>query len=296
MLANIGHRLGLHNLVLLVFIPSLWACAPEGQHVVVDRSAGPWPDVQIDGVLYHKAAGKATATAQQGGLSIELSYALRDGQAYVDAVRIDGVEYRADCPDVTAATSADCPQIEEGGSSAPYVEYCEDGVGVRDVDFTCDKWRNLPGSDTPGPEDVRFKVEGNEDVLRAGFETAFVIDIGIPAAPHEGYSPPSEPGTYLLSADPDYFYLEVKYRAKYWIHSDGPSDTWGDLYLDDNDSIKPIAGTGDGVTTIVDGREFTDNFSFEMVLEPGDYYLRVVPEKEGDTGTYSIRVAAWFVQ
>ena len=289
MLANIGHRLGLHNLVLLVFIPALWACAPEGQHVVVDRSAGPWPDVQIDGILYHKAAGKATATAQQGGLSIELSYAVRDGQAYVDAVRIDGVEYRADCPDVTAASTSDCPEIasiDSGTSNAPYVEYCEDGVGVRDIDFTCDKWRNFPDSDTPGPEDVRLKVEGNEDVLRAGFETAFEISSG------EGYGDQSQVKVYLLSDEADFFHLKVNSRARYLIYSHSRHNTWADLYrVDAAGGIRPIAGSGDGVTVVIDGQDYTQNFFFDMVLDPGDYYLRVVPEG-GSTGTYSLRVWA----
>ena len=74
-------------------------------------------------------------------------------------------------------------------------------------------------------------------------------------------------------------------EAFYIIQSEGEADTWGDLYKYDGDMIEAIAGTG----------RWADrgNFALQMVLEPGDYYLRVTPENSGDTGTYQIRVGTW---
>ena len=241
--------------------------------------------VDIDGVVYHKGSAKKTTS----DLSIELTYAVRDGRAYIDAVRIDGVEYRADC-----SGGAPEPPEQPGGSSIPHYQYCEDGQGIRDIDFTCEGLRNPPPPRETGPEHVRLKVEDNEEYLRERFETARPIEVLAPA--EDGYTfPPSANTTYnLTDGSDDFFYLDLKYRARYLISTSGQTDTWGDLYLDDKGTIKPIAGAGDGLIFIIpSGGEFKGNFSLDLVLDPGEYYLRVSPEKEGEKGgSYKVMVAA----
>ena len=252
----------------------------------VSQAGGPVQIIEMDGHSYYRGAAKVGTS----DLSIELSYAVRNGRAYIDAVRIDGVEYRADC-------SGGAPESPEqrGGSSIPHYQYCEDGQGLRDLDFTCDGLRNPPPQrEQPGPEHVRLKVEGNEEYLRERFETARPIEVLAPA--EGGYThPPSSNMTYnLTDGSDDFFYLDLKHRAKYLISTSGLTDTWGDLYLDDKGTIKPIAGAGDGLIFIIpSGGEFRGNFHLELVLDPGEYYLRVSPEKEGETGdSYRVMVSA----
>ena len=78
--------------ILLVAPLFLFACADERATQPTDQP--PFSAVQIDGQAFR--AAKVSAT-NQTDLSIELSYAVRGGRAYIDAVTIDGVEYRSDC-------------------------------------------------------------------------------------------------------------------------------------------------------------------------------------------------------
>ena len=273
------------RLTLIVFTIILFqsSCA-EQSPVVAPSDTPPAQIVQIDGALYRLAA-KASATAQSD-LSIELSYVIRGGRAHIDAVTIGGVEYRADC------ASGAAQERQPGGSSIPHHQYCEDGVGVRDIDFTCEGLRNPPPrQQEPGPEHIRLKVEGNEEYLRSRFENAFVQEVFGPVPRGESYTlPPSFDITYNLSnGDDDFFFLDIQHKAEYTINTYGEIDTWGDLYLDDNGTIKPIAGaSGVGFVVVLDDGTFEGNFYISLVLEPGEYYLRIAPETEGVTGTYSV--------
>ena len=143
-----------------------------------------------------------------------------------------------------------------------------------------------------------MKVEGNEEYLREGFETARPIEVLAPA--EGGYThPPSSNTTYnLTDGSDDFFYLDLKFRARYLISTSGLTDTWGDLYLDDKGTIKPIAGAGDGlIQRTPDGGEFRGNFHLDLVLDPGEYYLRVIPEKEGEKGgSYRVMVSAFALE
>ena len=154
---------------LIVFTIILFqsSCA-EQTPVVAPSDTLPAQIVQIDGSIYRFAA-KASATAQSD-LSIELSYVIRGGQAHIDAVTIDGLEYRANCSSGAAQERGD---VGSSAGAVPHHQYCEDGVGVRDIDFTCGGLRNPPPpQEEPGPETVRLKVEGNEEYLRSRFERA----------------------------------------------------------------------------------------------------------------------------
>ena len=77
----------------------------------------------------------------------------------------------------------------------------------------------------------------------------------------------------------------------------GPVDTWGDLYIDDNGTIKAIAGIGSSnvgtyVVILNNDTEFIGNFQMKIILEPGQYYLRVSHENDdSEPGTYEVRVA-----
>lgn len=289
MLGNIVHHLRSCQIGLLIFIPSLIACSPESQTTVTaaEKDATLWQTVQIDGVEYYKGAAKASATTQSD-LSIELSYVIRGGQAHIDAVKIGGVEYRADC----ASGAPEAPERQPGGSSVPHYQYCEDGVGIRDIDFTCAGLRNPPPPrEEPGPEHIRLKVQGNEEYLRKRFENAIVQEVLGPVPRGESYTTPSSFNTTynLTDGDDDFFFLDIQHKAEYTINTYGQTDTWGDLYLDDNGTIKPIAGAGGvGFFVATDDGSFEGNLYMSLVLEPGEYYLRVAPETEGVTGTYTV--------
>ena len=74
----------------------------------------------------------------------------------------------------------------------------------------------------------------------------------------------------------------------------GETDTWGDLFLDDNGTIKPIAGAGGvGFFVVTDDGSFEGNLYMSLVLEPGEYYLRVAPETEGVTGAYTVEAVGF---
>ena len=273
------------TLILFTIILLASSCA-EQPPVVAPSDTPPAQIVQIDGATYRYAA-KASATTQSD-LSIELSYVIRGGQAHIDAVKIGGVEYRADC----ASGAPEAPERQPGGSSIPHHQYCEDGVGIRDVDFICDGLRNPPPPrEEPGPEHIRLKVEGNEEYLRKRFENAIVQEVLGPLPRDESYTtPPSFDTTYnLTDGDDDFFFLDIQHKAEYTINTYGETDTWGDLYLDDNGTIKPIAGAGGvGFFFVTDDGPFEGNLYMSLVLEPGEYYLRVAPETEGVTGTYTV--------
>jgi len=281
------------RLTLIVFtLILLGASCAEQSPVVAPSDTPPAQIVQIDGALYRLAA-KASATARSD-LSIELSYVIRGGRAHIDAITIDGVEYRADCSSGAAQERGD---VGSSAGAVPHHQYCEDGVGVRDIDFTCGGLRNPPPpQEEPGPETVRLKVGGNEEYLRSRFEKAIVQEVLGPIPKGESYThPPSFDTTYnLTDGDDDFFFLDIQHKAEYIIHTAGETDTWGDLYLDDNGTIKPIAGAGGvGFFVVTDDGSFEGNLYMRLVLEPGEYYLRVAPETKGVTGTYTVEAVGF---
>ena len=268
----------MHRCFILLVAPLfLFACADERATQPTDQP--PFSAVQIDGQAFR--AAKVSAT-NQTDLSIELSYAVRGGRAYIDAVTIDGVEYRSDCAGARTTASASSDD-GSSGSSIPHYTYCEDGQGIRDLDFTCDGLRNPPN--LPGPEDLRLKVEGNEELLRKRFGSAHDLGVFEPYPPSPGgYANVPRSATFnLTDGGDDFFRIELADRADWAISSTGETDTWGDLYkVEDDGSIKAIAGTG----------KWADrgNFAIQGILEAGIYYLRVSAEKGGAAGTYRVKV------
>ena len=265
--------------IILIIASLLWLSCAE-QKTVSYESAGPIQRIGLDGQSYLLAAGKAN----QSDLSIELSYAVRNGEAFISTVTIDGVEYRSNCSSSQGNQTSqdpDSPEQQLGDGRIPHHEYCEDGVGNRDVDFTCDGYRNQPSA--PGPEDVRIKVGGNEDYLRERFKNAFDLGSHVPFAPTTGGYEVETPSSYnLTDGKDDFFRIVLTNRAAWIISTWGDTDTWGDLYLDDNGSIKAIAGTG----------RWADrgNFAIQGNFEAGTYYLRVSAEQGGKAGTYQVSV------
>ena len=252
------------RLILLVVLPFLIACADQQATQPSDEPL--FFTVKINDQDFRAAKMSATS---QSDLSIELSYAVRGGRAYIDAVRIDGVEYRADCASAGASDS--------GVPGMPHYEDCADGKGIRDQDFTCDGYAERPPHlQAPTPEDVRLQVEGNEGYLSEHFETAQHLKTPTPET--------TRTVTYnLTNGKADFFRLVIKQQGRYIISSTGETDTWGDLYRQsEGESIKAIAGTG----------KWADhgNFALDLTLEPGTYFLRVSSETGEPAGTYRIRV------
>lgn len=282
MLADILHRLSLHNLILPIFVLSLLACSEQDRVATSATDASAWQAVQIDGVPYYKGAAKANATAQQSDLSIEFLYRLEDGQARIYGVRIDGVTFLRDgllppsglCNPPVATDPLEFST--EGGDEAD-LEILNDPLSWEGGDAS-----NILANLVPSPNQIRLKVEGNEKYLRQRFETAFNLGRFVPQST-DSYRHTGSRTTYnLTDGKDDFFRMEFPQTARYIIKSSGGTDTWGDLYKDEGDSIKPIAGTG----TWGDH----DNFAFEMILGPGVYYLRVSPEKNEPAGAYEVNV------
>ena len=140
------------------------SCGDEKPVAVTDD---PIQTIELGGNSYRLAAGKTNTS----DLSIQLSYAIRGGVAHIDAVTIDGVEYRADCSGPQPPPTT--------GSSRPHYADCADGQGTRDVDFTCDGYSDRPPLNTH-PDKMRLKVEGNEEYLRQRFESAFELEVPVP--------------------------------------------------------------------------------------------------------------------
>ena len=284
MLADILHRLSLHSLILLIFVLSLLACSEQDRVATSATDASAWQAVQIDGVPYYKGAAKANATAQQSDLSIEFLYRLEDGQARLYGVRIDGVTFLRDCPLPPSglcnpSVAPDPLEFSDAGGDEANLDILNDPLSWGEGDADA---RNILANPTPSPNQIRLKVEGNEEYLRKRFETAFNLGRFVPQST-DSYKHIGSSTTYnLTDGKDDFFRMEFPQTAKYIIKSSGGTDTWGDLYKDEGDSIKPIAGTG----TWGDH----DNFAFDIILGPGIYYLRVSPEKNKPAGAYEVNV------
>lgn len=254
---------------LLIFVLSVISCSQEHSTTSAADQSSAWQQIEIDGVPYRQVAAKANAVAAD--ISFDLTYEVINGEAYISVVKIDGIEYRADCSDGE-------------NRSVPHYEFCEDGVGIRDVDFTCGGLRDPPAAPSAG--DVRLKVDGNENYLLDRFKDAFEIEVRRVV---EGRSyttdeiPISHRTTFNLSdGGDDFFWFEIDQRRHYIVRSSGFTDTWGDLYKLEVDKIRAIAGTGMWADR--------GNFAIQMDLDPGEYYLRVSPEGRGDTGSYTVQV------
>ena len=284
------------TLTLLAFL-LLLSCS---NHQPTATSGEPVQTIWYDGHVYRLTAGKANQADVTTDFSIEFTYGIRDGNTIIESVIINGIEYRANCSvgeiSPTGDVSVGCGPAGEGdffGGDIPHYADCADGVGIRDIDFTCGGSHDPPPPrEEPGPEHIRLKVEGNEEYLRSRFENAIVQEVLGPVPNGEPYThPPSFDITYNLSdGGDDFFFLDIQHKAEYFINTDGTTDTWGDLYLDDNGTIRPIAGSGGTgfVVVLDDGGTFEGNFYITRVLEPGEYYLRIAPQTEGVTGTYSV--------
>ena len=255
----------MHRILMLVSIAlSALACSQEHSAPSAAGTRSAWQQIQIDGVSYRQVAAKANA-AQASDVSIELSYDIRGGQAYISAVRIDGVQYRADCSGVEP------PQQQE--SDLPHYEFCEEGVGQRDVDFTCSGYRGALDP-TPSPFWIRMPAEDvNITHLLKQFETATMLIMPDPS------EAAWESNTFnLTDGEDDFFRFDVGQQSRCLIASDGDSDTWGDLYRIDGNSVVEIAGTGRFGSR--------NNFQFDMTLDQGAYLLRVSAENANAEGRF----------
>ena len=258
---------------LLIFVLSVISCSQEQSTTSAADQSSAWQQIEMDGVPYRQVAAKANAVAAD--ISFDLTYEVINGEAYISVIKIDGVEYRADCSD---------GGLDGENRSIPHYEFCEDGVGERDLDFTCEGLRNPPSA--PSASDVRLKVDGNENYLLDRFKDAFEIEVRR-IVPGQGYTtdeiPISHRTTFNLSdGGDDFFVFEIDRRRHYTVRSSGETDTWGDLYKLEFNKIRAVAGTGMWADR--------GNFAIQMDLDPGEYYLRVSPEGSSDTGSYTVEV------
>ena len=158
----------------LIAILLILSCSDQDK-AVFDKGE-PIQIVEVEGQQYRLAAGKAN----QADLNVSFHYTVRGGRAYIDFIKVDGVEYWADC---SGGPGGQTPPggTPDSGSSVPHYEYCEDvpeGAGRRDADYTCGGLRNPPPPPPPlSADNVRLKVEGNEEYLREHFDNAFQIEI-----------------------------------------------------------------------------------------------------------------------
>ncbi|MXW78883.1 MAG: hypothetical protein F4Z57_07840 [Gemmatimonadetes bacterium] len=264
-------------ITLLIFVLSVISCSQEHSTTSAADQSSSWQQIEIDGVPYRQVVAKANAVAAD--ISLDLTYEVINGEAYISVVKIDGVEYRADC--------SDTGRLDGENPSIPHHEFCEDGVDERDIDFTCGGLRNPPSA--PSAADIRLKVDGNENYLLDRFKDAFEIEVR-EIVPGRGYTedeiPISHRTTFNLSdVGADFFRFEIDRRRHYIVRSSGETDTWGDLYKLEGDRIRAIAGTGMWADR--------GNFAIQMDLDPGEYYLRVSPEGRGDTGSYTVQVSTF---
>ncbi len=214
--------------------------------------------IELDGSTYRRVASKANATSGQD-LSLELFYAVEGDEAYIDMVRIDGVEYRADCTD-----PPDPPE-------PPYQE-------------PPDVSREPPLPTTTEP---RIEID---DHLRNRFSTAVVAaDINLPSEVEGrsitgGYSAFSTLG----KGEDDFFRFDLTERGCYNFVTSGDTDTYGEVFRDDDGDITFIIGTSDfGVYP---------NFGVEAVLDPGTHYLRVSGDNQEVEGRYQVFIYGWPVE
>lgn len=162
---------------LLVIITPLMlsACAPEQStptaHSAFDEEAGPWQTVEINGVLYRRAAAKPTETAQ-GDLLITIPIqweSTSDGSIRLaDTVQIAGRTYTADCNQ----TADDDGNSDETVDETVTVEVSDD-VG-NTIDTAADWTLNMPAEGTAGrgsyvdtvSEELYLEEVGDEDFFR----------------------------------------------------------------------------------------------------------------------------------
>ena len=146
----------------IAILAAVLLCASCADEKPVSTTDEPIQTIQVDGHSYRLAAAKAN----DSDLSIELSYVARGSRAYIEAVRIDGVEYRADCVDTE----------DTGSTSILHYDDCADAPGhlIRDIDYTCAGFAEIPPHlRPPSPADVRLKVKDNESYLREQFENPY---------------------------------------------------------------------------------------------------------------------------
>ncbi len=115
MLIRIVDFLHQHNLLLVLVAASILACSeePPVAQSAFDAEAGPWQTVSINGAIYYRAAAKANATAQQGGLRISIPYTISEGSIrFSDTAEIAGRTYTTDCSATGGGTNDELP-VEE---------------------------------------------------------------------------------------------------------------------------------------------------------------------------------------
>ena len=253
--------------VLILLVPTiLVACATEQKPMAA--ASQPIQTIGYAGNTYRLAAGKASAS----DLSIELSYSISNGQAYVEAVHIDGVEYRANCPGAAFVGEQDPEVPESRGPSVPHYDNCDDvpaGAGDRDIDYTCNQLSFPEFATAP-----RIPIDDN---LRERFNTATLIEV--PPEPFNGQR--FSTNTYILHPDEDYFFrLEIDQGQGFIVATEGLTDTYGELFYDNNGTIEFITGTG----------EWADRGNFAIHqenLDAGTYYVRVSSD-DSETGSFLV--------
>ena len=209
--------------------------------------------IELDGSTYRRVASKANATSGQD-LSLELFYAVEGDEAYIDMVRIDGVEYRADCTDPPEPPEQEPPDLR-------------------------------PGPLPPSPTTTEPRIE-IDDHLRNRFSTAVVADINLPSETVGRNSiTPYVASSTLGKGEDDFFRLDLTERGCYHFTTAGDTDTYGEVFRDDDGDITFIIGTSDW--------GWDPNFGFNVVLDPGTHYLRVSGDNQEVEGPYEVVMASF---
>ena len=150
--------------VFVMFLFSiLAACAPEQPSPTAqsafDEEAGPWQTVEINGVLYRRAAAKPTETAQGDLLitiPIQWEHTADGGIRFADTVSIAGRMY-----------TANCNQFDAGGDDVGGPVGDDVGDDVGDTFDTAMDWRlSIPPAGSPDPEvteSQEFYIDHPED-------------------------------------------------------------------------------------------------------------------------------------
>jgi methionine-rich copper-binding protein CopC len=87
-------------------------------------------------------------------------------------------------------------------------------------------------------------------------------------------------GNLSASDDADYFQFTVTAQAKYVLYTTGLTNTYGQLFNSNYDSISTDPDSGPG-----------NNFAIDKVLNPGTYYLKVTGINPQDSGDYQVHIS-----
>lgn len=152
----------------------LWACALDQSLPVAqsafDEAAGPWQTVEINGVLYRRAAAKPTA-ATQGDLLITVpirwEYNGEGGIRFADTVQIAGRTYTADCNQDTEEAEAEEMADDVGNTFDTASDWALDMPGAGAEDNTSNV-----------SQDFQLEYPGDVDIFRIRVSKVVIVGIG----------------------------------------------------------------------------------------------------------------------